>query len=68
MIIFVKYEGNNLGTLFITLRSIIDCELLKLLWVYESTCFGHVMFKTCQYATNDDKISMGLTLVSVKDA
>jgi hypothetical protein len=25
------------------------------------------MFKTCQYAMNDDKVSMGLILVSVKD-
>jgi hypothetical protein len=25
------------------------------------------MFKTCQYAMNDDKVSMGLTLVNVKD-
>jgi hypothetical protein len=23
------------------------------------TCFGHVMFKTCQYATNDDKVFYG---------
>jgi hypothetical protein len=31
VIFFVKYEGNNLGTMFITLRSIIDYESLKLL-------------------------------------
>jgi hypothetical protein len=36
------------------------------LQVYEGTCFGHVMSKTCQYVTNDDKVSMGLTLVNVK--
>jgi hypothetical protein len=30
----------------------------------ECTCFGHVMSKVCQYATNNDKLSMGLTLVS----
>jgi hypothetical protein len=34
--------------------------------VYESTCFGHVMSKAYQYATNDDKVSMGQTLVNVK--
>jgi hypothetical protein len=43
------------------------CELLKLLQVYEGTCFGHVMFKMCQYETNDNKVLMGLTLVNVKD-
>jgi hypothetical protein len=56
MIIFVKDEGSNLGSMAIKLWSIIDCELiLNLLWIYEGTCFGHVMFKTCQNATNDDK-------------
>jgi hypothetical protein len=29
---------------------------------------GHVLFKTCQYFTNDDKVFMGLRQVSVKDA
>jgi hypothetical protein len=31
VIIFVKYDGNNLGTMFIALKSIIDCESFKLL-------------------------------------
>jgi hypothetical protein len=34
----------------------------------EGTCFGHVLFKGCQYSMNDDKVSMGLRQVSVKDA
>jgi hypothetical protein len=45
VIIFVKDEDNNLRTMATTLHSIIDCELLKLLQVYEGICFGHVMFK-----------------------
>jgi hypothetical protein len=36
------------------------------LWDYEGICFGHVMFKVCQYGTNDDQVSMGLTLVTLK--
>ncbi len=36
--------------------------------VYKGTCFEHVMSKTCQCVTNDDNVSMGLTLVNVKDA
>jgi hypothetical protein len=52
----------------IVLCSIVDCEMLNLLRVYKATCFGHVLFKTCQYATNDDKVFMGLRQVSVKDA
>jgi hypothetical protein len=51
-----------------SLHSIIDYELLNLLYVYEGTCFGHVLFKTCQYSTNDDKVSMELKQVNVKNA
>jgi hypothetical protein len=50
-----------------TLWSIIDCEPLKMLWVYEGTYFGHVMSKACQYATNYDKVFTWMTLVNVKD-
>ncbi len=47
MITFVKDEGNNLMSMAKTLCSIVDCHLLKLQWVYEGTCFGHIMFKAC---------------------
>jgi len=62
----VKDESNNLGTMVTTLWPIIDCELLKLLQVYEGTWSKHVMFKTCQYAMDDDKNFVGLTFVNVK--
>jgi hypothetical protein len=62
----VKNEGSNLGIVVVALQSIIDCELFKLLRVYEGICFEHVMFKTCQYATNDDKVLVGLSLVEVE--
>ncbi len=68
MIAFVRDEGNNLGTMAVTLRLIIDYGLFKLLRVYEGTCFGHVMSKLCQYVMNDNKVLVGLTLVNVKDA
>jgi hypothetical protein len=48
------------------LWSIVDWKPLKILQVYESTCFGHVISKAYQYATNDDKGSMRQTLVNVK--
>jgi hypothetical protein len=35
--------------------------------LHEGTYFHHVLFKTCQYATNDDKVSMDLGQVYVKD-
>jgi hypothetical protein len=47
VIAFVKYEGINLTTMAFALRSIIDCQPLRLLKVYEGTCFKHVMFKAC---------------------
>jgi hypothetical protein len=68
VISFVKHEDNNLITMAYALGSIIDCEPLKLIKVCENTCFGHVMYKACNYVTNDDKISKGLMQVSVKDA
>jgi hypothetical protein len=37
-----------------------------MLWVYEGTYFGHVMPKVGQHTTNDDKVFVGPTFVSVK--
>jgi hypothetical protein len=68
MITFVKDEGNNFMSMATTLRSIVDCRLLKLQQVYEGMCFGHIMFKTCKYVTNDEMVSAGLKHVSVKVA
>jgi hypothetical protein len=56
---FVKYEGNNLASMATTLHSIVDYELLNLQHVYKGTCFDCVLFKACQYATNDDKVKDG---------
>jgi hypothetical protein len=46
----------------------VDCKPLKILQVYENTCFGHVISKALPIATNDDKVSMGQTLVNVKNS
>ncbi len=66
MTTFVKDESNNLMSMVTTLCSIVDCHLLKLQRVYEGMCFGHIMFKTCQYATNDEKVTTSLKWVIVK--
>ncbi len=65
---FMKVEGNNLGSMATTLRSTIECKSLKILQVYEGIYFKHVMSKACSYATNNNKVFMGLNLVSVKDS
>ncbi len=44
---FVKDDDSNLVSMAIIVHSIIDCELLNLFQVYEGTCFGHVLSKTC---------------------
>ncbi len=66
MIIFVKDEGINLMFMATTMCSIIDCHYLKLQRVYEGMCLGHIMFKACQYAINDEKVIVGLKQVDVK--
>jgi hypothetical protein len=43
----VKDEGSNLTIMATILQSIVDCEPLKLLRVYDGTCFGHLMSKAC---------------------
>jgi hypothetical protein len=52
----------------VVLLSVVDCEPLKLLKVYEGICLAHVMSKACQHATNDDKILTRLRSVNVKGA
>jgi hypothetical protein len=64
VIAFVK--GINLFVMATSLHSIIDCEPLKILRVYEVTCFEHVMSKVYQYVTNDEFFFVGLKNVSVK--
>jgi hypothetical protein len=36
--------------------------------VYEGNYFGHASFKACQYAMNNERNSMNLKQVSMKDA
>jgi hypothetical protein len=57
---YVKNEGTNLASMITTLTYVISCEALSLLVPFDGACFGHVMSKTTQYTTNDDKISKDL--------
>jgi hypothetical protein len=63
---YVKDEGTNLVTMIVTLMSMNSYEALNLLQPFDGTCFGHVMNKVAQYATNDDRIYKNLALMSVK--
>jgi len=66
MIAFVKDEGNNLMFMATTLCSIVACRPLKLQWVYEGMCLGHIISKAYQYAINGEKVIASLKYVSVK--
>jgi hypothetical protein len=44
---FVKDEGRNLGSMAMTLQSIVNCKPLNILRVYKGICFRHVMSKAC---------------------
>ncbi len=48
VITFEKDESTYLITMATTLHFVIDYEPLKIVMVYEGTCFEHVMFKAYQ--------------------
>ncbi len=50
-----------------TLHFDIDHGPLKMQIVYEGILCQHVMFKACQYATNDEKVFVRLKHASMKD-
>jgi hypothetical protein len=39
---------------------IMSCESSRLEEPFQSTCFGHVMSKVCQYGTTNNKVCEGL--------
>jgi len=49
----MKDKGTNLWSMTTTLKSMISCEALNLPQPFDGACFGHVMNKATQYATND---------------
>jgi hypothetical protein len=67
VIAFIKDKSINLSAMATILHSIIDYEPLNIIRVYEGTCFGHVMSRACQYATNDENVFVRLRNVSVKE-
>lgn len=68
VVAFMNDENNTLTSMAITLCYIVDCQPLKFLWVYEGTYFGHVMSRTCQYGSNDERMVTSLKHVNVKNA
>jgi hypothetical protein len=67
VIAYVTDETTNLNTLTTTLTNISSCVPLQLPQPYVAICYGHVMLKCCQYASNDLKVCGGMQEVSIKN-
>ncbi len=63
---YVKNEGNNLTTMTIAQTFVISYKVLKLTTPFIRSCWGHAMSKCCQYAIDDIKICVELTIISIK--
>jgi hypothetical protein len=64
----VKYKGKKLATLNSSLSNAISCGVLQLERSCSGVCFGHLMSKVCQYATNEDVVCQGMKEISLKEA
>jgi hypothetical protein len=60
VITYVKYEGKNLATLNSSLLNVVSFGVLELENPYLGVCFGHMMSKVCQYATNENVVCQGM--------
>lgn len=67
VIAYVKDEGSNLTTMASSLSEVVSCEPLGLTRPYAGVCFGHVMSKACQYATDDSKVCRDFKEISLKE-
>jgi hypothetical protein len=59
MLVYIKNEGANLGTMVATSNVIVSCENLGLDEPFQGTFFVHAMLKACQCDTTNNKNSMG---------
>jgi hypothetical protein len=60
---YMKDERSSSQTLIEALQSIISCETLNIVVLFEGTCFSHAFNKSCQYAMNDSFFVELLTLL-----
>jgi hypothetical protein len=68
IIAYVKNEGSNLNAMIIELKHVVNCESLGLEERFQSTCFGHVFSKACQYGIVKEKVCKDLKYVYIKFA
>jgi hypothetical protein len=64
----MKDEGTNLFIMTNAFKQSVSFEKLVILAPFEGVCFGHALSKACQYATSNEKVSLGLQLANTKFA
>lgn len=66
IIAYVKDECNYFSTMIITLAFIVLFEVLGLTTPFIGNCWGHTIFKCCQYVINDTIICVVKLSISIK--
>jgi hypothetical protein len=66
IIAYVKDGGSNLNAMTIVLYVVVNYESFGLEESFQSTCFGHVFSKACQYGTTRENVCKDLKYVYVK--
>jgi hypothetical protein len=66
IVAYVKDEGANLNAMTISLKFVVDCEVLAIEESFQGTCFGHALSKACQYGIVEEKVSKNLNRISIK--
>ncbi len=62
---YAKYEKVNLDAMIITLKWVVDCEVLGVNESFQSTHFGHALEKA---STSNERVCKGFRYVSIKFA
>ncbi len=68
VISYVKDKGLNLNTLTSSLTYVVSYSSLWLACPFVGSCFGHAMSKVAQYATNDTKKFLEVSLKEVQSS
>ncbi len=66
IIAYVKDEGSNFNNMTITLKLIINCDVLGSEESFHGTCFGHAVSMAHQYVIIKEKNCKNLRYVSIK--
>lgn len=67
IITYVKDEGTTLNNFVVALTFVASCATLQIAPPCINTCFGHLMFKACQYAINEIKVGVGMKEASLME-